>query len=129
MNLLFICIRVCVCVSRFPGASHRQLALSCTWTPTWTCADSTMASLLPSRSSALKIQFADDPLQLNIDTFRVLHCIAEVPSCLKVLRLRPERRFCRLGDLSQQAMSGVGVEVGRRNAVLMQSGVSDKAQT
>ncbi|CAJ1418079.1 unnamed protein product [Effrenium voratum] len=25
-----------------------------------------------------------------------------VPSCLKVLRLRPERRFCRLGDLSQQ---------------------------
>ncbi|CAJ1385341.1 unnamed protein product [Effrenium voratum] len=26
-----------------------------------------------------------------------------VPSCLKVLRLRPERRFCRLGDLSQQA--------------------------
>merc|ERR1712232_179252 len=25
-----------------------------------------------------------------------------VPSCLKVLRLRPERRFCKLGDLSQQ---------------------------
>merc|ERR1712083_654910 len=23
-----------------------------------------------------------------------------IPSCLKVLRLRPERRFCRLGDLS-----------------------------
>ena len=29
--------------------------------------------------------------------------IAEVPSCLKVLRLRPERRFCRLGDLSKEA--------------------------
>ena len=27
----------------------------------------------------------------------------EVPSCLKVLRLRPERRFCRLGDLSKEA--------------------------
>ncbi|CAE7253807.1 unnamed protein product [Symbiodinium natans] len=26
----------------------------------------------------------------------------EVPSCLKVLRLRPERRFCRLGDLSKE---------------------------
>eukprot|EP00930_Biecheleria_cincta_P070359 TRINITY_DN579_c0_g1_i2.p1 TRINITY_DN579_c0_g1~~TRINITY_DN579_c0_g1_i2.p1 ORF type:complete len:225 (+),score=44.92 TRINITY_DN579_c0_g1_i2:64-675(+) len=25
-----------------------------------------------------------------------------VPSCLKVLRLRPERRFCRLGDLSTE---------------------------
>eukprot|EP00913_Durusdinium_trenchii_P028799 g27006.t1 len=25
-----------------------------------------------------------------------------VPSCLKVLRLRPERRFCRLGDLSKE---------------------------
>merc|ERR1719164_230367 len=25
-----------------------------------------------------------------------------VPSCLKVLRLRPERRFCRLGELSSQ---------------------------
>eukprot|EP00931_Biecheleriopsis_adriatica_P049205 TRINITY_DN2845_c0_g1_i1.p1 TRINITY_DN2845_c0_g1~~TRINITY_DN2845_c0_g1_i1.p1 ORF type:complete len:204 (-),score=48.50 TRINITY_DN2845_c0_g1_i1:46-657(-) len=25
-----------------------------------------------------------------------------VPSCLKVLRLRPERRFCRLGDLSSE---------------------------
>merc|ERR1711862_431194 len=24
-----------------------------------------------------------------------------VPSCLKVLRLRPERRFCKLGDLSK----------------------------
>ena len=29
-------------------------------------------------------------------------CAAEVPSCLKVLRLRPERRFCRLGDLSKE---------------------------
>ena len=28
--------------------------------------------------------------------------ITEVPSCLKVLRLRPERRFCRLGDLSKE---------------------------
>ena len=26
-----------------------------------------------------------------------------LPSCLKVLRLRPERRFCRLGDLSKEA--------------------------
>merc|ERR1719482_793033 len=26
-----------------------------------------------------------------------------VPAALKVLRLRPERRFCRLGDLSSQA--------------------------
>eukprot|EP00933_Yihiella_yeosuensis_P061571 TRINITY_DN643_c0_g1_i1.p1 TRINITY_DN643_c0_g1~~TRINITY_DN643_c0_g1_i1.p1 ORF type:complete len:202 (+),score=58.88 TRINITY_DN643_c0_g1_i1:76-681(+) len=25
-----------------------------------------------------------------------------VPACLKVLRLRPERRFCRLGDLSKE---------------------------
>merc|ERR1712125_188220 len=25
-----------------------------------------------------------------------------IPSCLKVLRLKPERRFCKLGDLSQQ---------------------------
>merc|ERR1719497_302922 len=25
-----------------------------------------------------------------------------IPSCLKVLRLRPERRFCKLGDLAQQ---------------------------
>ncbi|CAE7393774.1 unnamed protein product [Symbiodinium sp. CCMP2456] len=25
-----------------------------------------------------------------------------LPSCLKVLRLRPERRFCRLGDLSKE---------------------------
>merc|ERR1719272_2525014 len=25
-----------------------------------------------------------------------------IPTCLKVLRLRPERRFCKLGDLSQQ---------------------------
>merc|ERR1711874_350321 len=25
-----------------------------------------------------------------------------VPSCLKVLRIRPERKFCRLGDLSSQ---------------------------
>eukprot|EP00440_Ansanella_granifera_P023514 gb/GFBE01025535.1/.p1 GENE.gb/GFBE01025535.1/~~gb/GFBE01025535.1/.p1 ORF type:complete len:204 (+),score=57.88 gb/GFBE01025535.1/:1-612(+) len=25
-----------------------------------------------------------------------------IPSCLKVLRLRPERRFCRLGDLSSE---------------------------
>merc|ERR1739847_31586 len=25
-----------------------------------------------------------------------------VPSCLKVLRIRPERKFCRLGDLSDQ---------------------------
>merc|ERR1719321_1730757 len=25
-----------------------------------------------------------------------------VPTCLKVLRLRPERRFCKLGDLSSQ---------------------------
>merc|ERR1711979_87296 len=24
-----------------------------------------------------------------------------IPHCLKVLRLRPERRFCKLGDLSQ----------------------------
>merc|ERR1711862_335582 len=24
-----------------------------------------------------------------------------VPSCLKVLRLRPERRFCKLGELSK----------------------------
>ena len=28
------------------------------------------------------------------------------PSCLKVLRLRPERRSCRLGDLSKEAMEG-----------------------
>ncbi|CAJ1377238.1 unnamed protein product [Effrenium voratum] len=35
-----------------------------------------------------------------------------VPSCLKVLRLRPERRFCRLGDLSQQAMSGAAAKRG-----------------
>ena len=32
-----------------------------------------------------------------------LFCQPEVPSCLKVLRLRPERRFCRLGDLSKEA--------------------------
>merc|ERR1712183_837076 len=25
-----------------------------------------------------------------------------VPSCLKVLRLKPERRFCKLGDLSKE---------------------------
>merc|ERR1712232_798546 len=25
-----------------------------------------------------------------------------LPSCLKVLRLRPERRFCKLGDLSKE---------------------------
>merc|ERR1711912_5153 len=25
-----------------------------------------------------------------------------VPSCLKVLRIRPERKFCKLGDLSDQ---------------------------
>merc|ERR1712193_359843 len=25
-----------------------------------------------------------------------------LPHCLKVLRLRPERRFCRLGDLSKE---------------------------
>merc|ERR1719183_1789763 len=25
-----------------------------------------------------------------------------VPQCLKVLRIRPERKFCRLGDLSDQ---------------------------
>merc|ERR1719181_1426953 len=25
-----------------------------------------------------------------------------LPRCLKVLRLRPERRFCRLGDLSKE---------------------------
>mmetsp|Transcript_59313 Transcript_59313/g.117535 ORF Transcript_59313/g.117535 Transcript_59313/m.117535 type:complete len:202 (+) Transcript_59313:97-702(+) len=25
-----------------------------------------------------------------------------IPACLKVLRLRPERRFCRLGDLSKE---------------------------
>merc|ERR1712224_901024 len=25
-----------------------------------------------------------------------------IPSCLKVLRLRPERKFCKLGDLSAQ---------------------------
>uniref|UniRef100_A0A7S1LWV7 60S ribosomal protein L13a n=1 Tax=Alexandrium catenella TaxID=2925 RepID=A0A7S1LWV7_ALECA len=25
-----------------------------------------------------------------------------IPSCLKVLRLRPERRFCKLGDLSKE---------------------------
>merc|ERR1712032_1639191 len=25
-----------------------------------------------------------------------------IPSCLKVLRLKPERRFCRLGDLSKE---------------------------
>merc|ERR1712129_665786 len=25
-----------------------------------------------------------------------------LPACLKVLRLRPERRFCRLGDLSKE---------------------------
>ena len=33
--------------------------------------------------------------------------LAEVPSCLKVLRLRPERRFCRLGDLSKEAMPAI----------------------
>merc|ERR1712083_1186627 len=25
-----------------------------------------------------------------------------IPTCLKVLRLRPERRFCKLGDLSKE---------------------------
>merc|ERR1712072_1278441 len=25
-----------------------------------------------------------------------------IPSCLKVLRIRPERKFCKLGDLSDQ---------------------------
>ncbi|CAK9063636.1 60S ribosomal protein L13a [Durusdinium trenchii] len=35
-----------------------------------------------------------------------------VPSCLKVLRLRPERRFCRLGDLSK--------EVGWKHGALIQ---------
>merc|ERR1719420_2048897 len=25
-----------------------------------------------------------------------------IPSCLKVLRIRPERKFCKLGDLSTQ---------------------------
>merc|ERR1719471_1707294 len=25
-----------------------------------------------------------------------------VPSCLKVLRMKPERRFCKLGDLSKE---------------------------
>ncbi|CAK9075212.1 unnamed protein product [Durusdinium trenchii] len=34
------------------------------------------------------------------------------PSCLKVLRLRPERRFCRLGDLSK--------EVGWKHGALIQ---------
>jgi hypothetical protein len=32
-----------------------------------------------------------------------------VPSCLKVLRLRPERRFCRLGDLSKEATAVMAV--------------------
>eukprot|EP00913_Durusdinium_trenchii_P018347 g17235.t1 len=35
-----------------------------------------------------------------------------VPGCLKVLRLRPERRFCRLGDLSK--------EVGWKHGALIQ---------
>eukprot|EP00438_Fugacium_kawagutii_P023155 Skav208964 [mRNA] locus=scaffold1580:453601:460271:- [translate_table: standard] len=37
---------------------------------------------------------------------------ASRPSCLKVLRLRPERRFCRLGDLSK--------EVGWKHGALIQ---------
>ena len=37
--------------------------------------------------------------------------LAEVPSCLKVLRLRPERRFCRLGDLSKEATAVMAVTV------------------
>lgn len=35
-----------------------------------------------------------------------------LPSCLKVLRLRPERRFCRLGDLSK--------EVGWKHSALVE---------
>merc|ERR1711879_77557 len=35
-----------------------------------------------------------------------------VPSCLRVLRLRPERRFCRLSDLSK--------EVGWKHSALIQ---------
>ena len=37
--------------------------------------------------------------------------LPEVPSCLKVLRLRPERRFCRLGDLSKEATAVMAVTV------------------
>merc|ERR1712113_567480 len=35
-----------------------------------------------------------------------------IPHCLKVLRLRPERRFCKLGDLSK--------EVGWKHQELLQ---------
>eukprot|EP00435_Cladocopium_sp_Y103_P031283 s615_g7.t2 len=45
-----------------------------------------------------------------------------VPSCLKVLRLRPERRFCRLGDLSKEATAVAPwlVMVGWKHGALIQ---------
>ncbi|CAE8581681.1 unnamed protein product [Polarella glacialis] len=39
-----------------------------------------------------------------------------VPSCLKVLRLRPERRFCRVGDLSKKVGWKHGALVERLEA-------------
>ncbi|CAE8591574.1 unnamed protein product, partial [Polarella glacialis] len=39
-----------------------------------------------------------------------------VPSCLKVLRLRPERRFCRVGDLSKEVGWKHGALVERLEA-------------